>query len=821
MLRISLQTLLARRGSLAGAFVAVWLAVTLAAAAGLLMAAALGPPGAGRLAAVDAVVRADPTITVGEGEDAEQVDVVPGPALPRAAIERIAAMPGVARAVGDISFPAGTFDGRGRPLRAAGADRVMGHGWESAALTPFALTAGQPPGGPRQVVADVRLGTRVGATVRVVTPAGDDRYRVSGLADASGRGDRRQAAVFFAQTVAARLSGDPGHVGAVGVTAAPGTSPAALRASLTRNAAPGTEVVAPDHAAAADAGDRTATDRTGLVAIFGALGGIAGAVALFVVAGTLALAVAQRRREVAVLRALGATPRQVRRLIAGEAFVVSLLAGLLGIVTGPALAGAIVDVLADRGEVGPAFAASGSLVPLAAALGLGVVIGQVAVWAAARRAGRIPPAEALREVAIEHPRPGALRIVSGLALLLGGLAMSVLFSGFWAMSFAVLGGLLLAMGTGLLGRWLLGLPAAILALPLRRLGAAGLLAGTGLAANKWRTAALAAPVMLVAMLAGTQAVVESSNQHHTEATTAARVQTPWVVVGAGGAPLPAGTAGELERLQGVNGVTAAVLSTVHPLGAGLDHRSPWPAAGLSAGGDPAALALGVTDGALEEVRGDDIAVSRALATTGHLRVGDRMAVRLADTAPASLRVVAVYERAAGLADVIADAAVLRRHASDRTDAALYVTGGPGAGLALDRYAAERPGIRTVDAGRVRRVGACVGRRRRLGSLARRGPGGCLRGARVGQHGGNEHGGAATRVRDAPPARRHPGTRDPRGPRSRRSRPPRWRSPPARASPRSPWPACHATPPASRWWCRPSWSAGSSPGRRPSVSSRPS
>ena len=82
MLGISLQTLRARRGTLAGAFVAIWLAVTLASAAGLLMAAALAPPGAGRLAAIDAIVRADPTVTIGRGEDAEGIDVVPGPRLP-------------------------------------------------------------------------------------------------------------------------------------------------------------------------------------------------------------------------------------------------------------------------------------------------------------------------------------------------------------------------------------------------------------------------------------------------------------------------------------------------------------------------------------------------------------------------------------------------------------------------------------------------------------------------------------------------------------------------------------------------------------------
>src|SRR3954447_16091755 len=131
MLRISLQTLRARRGTLAGAFLAIWLAVTLASATGLLLAGALGPPGAGRLAGADAVVRADPAVTLGRGEDAEQLDVVPGPRLTTAAVERTATVPGVAGAVGDIAFPAGVWDTRGRALRADGADRLIGHGWDS------------------------------------------------------------------------------------------------------------------------------------------------------------------------------------------------------------------------------------------------------------------------------------------------------------------------------------------------------------------------------------------------------------------------------------------------------------------------------------------------------------------------------------------------------------------------------------------------------------------------------------------------------------------------------------------------------------------
>src|SRR4051794_2421400 len=696
MLRISLQTLRARRATLAGAFVAIWLAVTLASATGLLMAGALGPPGSGRLAATDAVVRADPGITIGHGDDAENLDVIPGPRLPAATVARVAAVPGVARATGDIAFPAGAWDGRGRHVAGGPADRLIGHGWNSAALTPYHLTTGRPPGGPRDVVADVRMGTRVGATLRIVTPTGGSRYRVSGLADAHGAGDASQAAVFFTPAIAASLSGAPGEIDAVGVTAEPGTSAAVLRSRLKERLGSGIDVLDRRQAADADAGDPTAADRAGLIAIFGALGGIAGAVALFVVAGTFALAIAQRRRETAVLRALGATPRQIRRLIAVEALLVSLLAGALGLVAGRPLANGIVHVLEDRGEVGPAFAPAHSLLPFAIALGMGVVIGQLAVFAAARRAGRIPPAEALREVAIEHPRPGFVRVVCGAGFLLGGVAMSLVFSGTLAMAFAILGGIMLAMGTGLLGRWLLGFPAAVLAAPLRRFGAAGLLAGTGLAANRWRTAALAAPILLVTMLAGVQGLVETSNQRHTEDVTAARTRAPRVVTGARGAPLPAGTAAAVARLDGVTGVTGVLPTEVYPVASRLGGESPWTAAGVG-GPDPAgAIDAGFVGGSLHGVHGDDVAVSRVFARAGGLRVGDRLRVRMADTAPAVLRVAAIYDRAAGLGDVLLDAAVARRHAAGPADAALFVTGGAQASRSLERYAAGHPGVRALD-----------------------------------------------------------------------------------------------------------------------------
>ena len=135
MFRISLQTLRANRGTLVGAFIALWLGVTLAYGAGLLMAGALSAPGPGRFAAVDAVVQADPTIATSADESA---DVAPAPLLDAALARQFAG------GVGDVSFPVGAFDAGGRPVSS---DPLSAHGWASAALTPYVLTSGHAPAG--------------------------------------------------------------------------------------------------------------------------------------------------------------------------------------------------------------------------------------------------------------------------------------------------------------------------------------------------------------------------------------------------------------------------------------------------------------------------------------------------------------------------------------------------------------------------------------------------------------------------------------------------------------------------------------------------
>ena len=316
---------------------------------------------------------------------------------------------------------------------------------------------------------------------------------------------------------------------------------------------------------------------------------------------------------------------------------------------------------------------------MAAALGMGVLIGQFAVAAAARRAGRIPPADALREVAIEHPRPGFVRTLSGAAFLLGGVAMALVFSGFWAMVFAILGGMVLAMGVGLLGRWLLGVPAAVLgraAPPARRRRAARRhRPGARTAGAPRRSRPRSSPVT---MLVGIQGVVESSDQRHTEDVTASRVHASRVVVGSGGAPLPAATAAERRRLDGVTAVTAVVSTEVHPR---RGARRPEPVArpGLSGAGRPR-RSTRIVRGSLGAVRGDAVAVSRVFADGGPAD-GERSRPDGGHGA-GHARVAAIYDRAAGLGDVLSTRPSHDATRRSPAGSALFVAGGAEAARSL-------------------------------------------------------------------------------------------------------------------------------------------
>jgi putative ABC transport system permease protein len=432
------------------------------------------------------------------------------------------------------------------------------------------------------------------------------------------------------------------------------------------------EVLDHRHAAAADAGDPRAFDRVQLVAVLAAGGGMTLAIATFVLAGTIAFAVERRRREIALLRAVGATPGQVRRRLLRQTAVIGLSAGVAGCGLATALFAPFTDALVSVGLAPEGFVVAPHWLPYAIAVAVGGVVALLATLVAARRALAVRPGEALVESSLPLRRMSPVRALLGLVALGGGLTLViVLASG--AIAYATLAAFCFMIAVALLGPYVIGWPAALAGRTLPAGGGAGFLASSALASGRFRTGAVGAAIALVVALAGTQVLGIATAQRSTQRTTAARVHADHVLVARAGDGLPPSVAAA-AKLEGAR--AAGVVSTdVFLLDDGLTHEGDsWVAAGLDPAAARGTLDLGVRAGSLDAVRGDGIAVSDTLAEAGGVRVGSVLHARLADATPAALRVVAIYRRANGLGDIVLPHELALAHAAAALDSAVFLTG---------------------------------------------------------------------------------------------------------------------------------------------------
>src|SRR3954470_14181315 len=271
---------------------------------------------------------------------------------------RVAAVPGVRAAIGDVSVPA-----------ALGGRAAVAHGWGSAPLTPYVLSAGRAPANADEAVTGYRA--KLGAKLPLVSTGAPRTVTVVGVArprHAAGK----QAAIFLTDSEATRLAAHPGRVDAVGVLAGPGFDTSRLNA-----AAHEAQVLTGDARGKAEAPDLQEA-RTRLIAVSASFGGLALFIAIFVVAGTMGLSIQQREPEIALLRAIAATPGQIRRMIAWEAMLVGLIGSAAGIWPGAVLGRRLADGLVRHGVAPPSFTVEAGALPIAAAVGGSVAAGVVA-----------------------------------------------------------------------------------------------------------------------------------------------------------------------------------------------------------------------------------------------------------------------------------------------------------------------------------------------------------------------------------------------------------------------------------------------------------
>ncbi|GAA1290163.1 ABC transporter permease [Planotetraspora silvatica] len=697
MLRLALRSVSTRKARFAGSLLAIALAVTVITAGGVLLQSALtGDRGSPRFDAVTLIVTGNSHLPVasvnGQAIDAGADPVgdgLPPPRLPLAVAKRVAQVSGVREVVPDVSVYSQVVK-VGEPSSIVNADGAMrGHGWSSSRLTPYRLRDGHPPVSPDEIVLDGRFAARkglgTGDSADVVTAVdGTRRYRVVGVADPATPGPSHATAVFFTDQTAARLSGDPTRVDAIAVFAESHEDVTRL-ASRVRDAAGDGTLVLTDTSQAEPSADSGAYVAT--TAFLGIMSAVAGFVAIFVVAGTFSLLVVQRRRETAVLRAVGATGGQVRRMIAAEALVVSAIALAVGVPAGLMLSRPLASLLVTLGVAPTGFHPVYGAVPVIVAAVAGIGLTQLAAFTAAGRAARVRPTEALRESAAPPRRLSRLRTLAGFAF--AALSAFIVANGIatggnkgsgdvFVVSFTLM------VTATLLGPMVTARVARLVAPLIAVLGRGqGFLAAANSKANPWRIASASTPITLAVTFTCIMIFMPQTVQKLTLRESQLRIQADHVLVSADGQGLPSAVTRDVARLPGVSAVAA---TTPIPVRLGMGGAGgPVPTRTLMAlavvpAQVTALLDLDVKVGRLSALTDDGIAASSAAAREHGWRVGDRLPVGLPDGTRRELHLVATYDRSLGLSDVLVPADLAARHAPQALATAIYVKGETAEGL---------------------------------------------------------------------------------------------------------------------------------------------
>ncbi|MER5281003.1 ABC transporter permease [Streptomyces sp. NPDC002809] len=634
MLSPALRGMRTRWVTFVGSFLALALGVGIVATTGMALAATFDAPrhGPGRFAAAPVVVRGEDRLRVRTPIGVRTQELASPRSVPA---ELATALARLGRTVEDRTFPVSVGDAR---LDEDGGGTV-GHPWPVAAATPYRLAAGRAPAAAGEVVVTAGDGSdvRTGDRIAVATAAGTGFRTVVGTVRPAGF----ETAVFFTAAEAAAISP---AVDAVVVHA----DPAAVRAVVDREDR--MAVLTGDDRRRADPDpDRDAEALVSVNALLGTAAGISAFVSVFVVASTFSFAVAQRRREFGLLRTAGATPGQVRRMVYAEAVVIGVLASAAGCLLGVLGAPRLVSWMTGEGIAPHWFALGDRNWPLHTAFWTGIAVALAGAVAASRRAGRVGPAEALRESAVDSGSMPLSRVLLGAtALLTGAVLLGIALvqdpGSVLKRKTYVTQPMLFIVGLALFAPVLVRPVTRLLAwLPAQLPGATGVLARENASAALRRTAAVAAPVIvtvaLAASLTGTTATLGEARA--AEART--QVTSDFVATaGGGGGALPRQFVERARRIPGVvvsaSRSTAVTVLEEGTALVGSEARAVDPADAAAVSSPP------VVAGSLAGLDDGSIVVNEEWMTT---TIGERVGVWLADGRKVTLRVAAVLSTGTG------------------------------------------------------------------------------------------------------------------------------------------------------------------------------
>ncbi|MEU8327807.1 FtsX-like permease family protein [Micromonospora sp. NPDC048839] len=680
MIGLAARLLRHRAGPAAATLLALIIGVLILVAMGTLVESGLRFRTEPRLwATADAVV-ANRTVShtfreFGGDTTTSTVTLPEGGTVDAALVDRIRQVPGVAAVTGDE-----------RVL--IGSPAAVGHGWDTYAFTGRPIAAGAAPRADDEVLVDTRLGMAPGDHIDLVVGGVGRSFRVSGTAETGS------AAVFFTDAQAARLSAHPGRVEAIGVRMVPGADLGAVRELAS--AAGATTYAGKDRGNVEQSENQTA--RTLLIEVGSVFGGYVVLLIVFVVAGIIGLSVRHRRRDLALLRAVAATPGQVRRMLVAEAALLALLGSAIGGPAGLLAARWVHDELVGRGFVPAGFPMTGGLFAVPAAVLVAVLVAVLAALVAARRITGIKPIEALGEIAVEPRRSGRVRLIAGVLTLAAAGASGAFTLGAAGSTGALAGAVgmlyLFVIAVALLAPRINAYAARLLTPLLPRMWrVSGYLAAANLRANAQGMATVLTALVLSVGFGGSVWFLQNNLERQTTRQSSAGTLAERVLVAPGG--LPADAAREVRELPGVRAATGVRRTQV--VVRALGGIEPVSAQSVDPAGITSTMDLAVREGNLADLRAGTVALSAMQASSSGWDVGDQAELWLGDGTPVTLDVVAIYGRGLGFGDVTLATETVAGHTAGGTDDEILVRAGPEADTALAAWSAGRPGTEVLDA----------------------------------------------------------------------------------------------------------------------------
>jgi putative ABC transport system permease protein len=581
----------------------------------------------------DAVITGRNAITAsGTGNGARSQ----APTLPASLLTQVRGLPQVAQASGGIGDSAELVGHNGKVISTGGGPGLaFSHSAAGAHFNPLTLVSGRYPVGPDEVAIDANTASNhnfsIGQEIGVIARGPVRRFKIVGTVQFAGVSSLGSASMaIFDLPTAQLLFHKQGQFDQISVATKPGVSPQQLVAAI-RPILPPHSQVRTGQAQAAQATKDTSDFLNIFQDFLLAFGGIALFVGSFVIANTLSITIAQRTRELATLRSLGATRRQVLTSVMLEAFVIGLVASIVGLFLGLGLAKGLNSLLVSFGidlpQTGTVFKTRTIVVSLV----VGVLITLLAALRPAIRSTRVPPIAAIREGSLLPPsrfarfsEPAAVvTILGAVALMLVGLLATGMSTGA-RLLFVGIGAVGLFIGVSMLAPRLVPPLAQVLGWPATKLGgAAGRLARSNSMRNPARTASTASALMIGLALVTMVGVLAAGLRTRFEGAINQLFVANYAVTSSNNfTPISIASEGAVRRVPGVSVVSGVRAGDGKAFGSQINVTGVEPnvsqviAINWKHGGPQVPAQLG-DDGAF---------VSTSYASSKHLHVGSALSV---------------------------------------------------------------------------------------------------------------------------------------------------------------------------------------------------